>query len=345
MATPQQRAQTVFWYAETKSIIAVQRNYRREYGGNAPDGKTIKAWCEKFLATGSVKKESGGARTRVSEEKIEEIRAGFQRSPQKSIRQASRQFNVPRSTVHRVLHKRLRLYPYKVQIVQQIKPDDRPRRQAFAIEMLDRIDRDPQFLGNVLFSDEATFHVSGSVNRHNVRIWGTQNPHVYHEHVRDSPKVNVWCGLMKNRIIGPFFFHEKSITGPVYQDMLEQFVYPQVADLQPQVIFQQDGAPPHWSLDVRNSLTESFPDRWIGRGGPISWPPRSPDITPLDFFLWGYVKDRVFATPVQDLHDLRTRILDTIATVPMDMLDRTWHEIDYRLDIVRATNGAHIEVL
>ena len=104
-AAQRKRAQTVFWYAETKSIITVQRNYRREYGENAPDGKTIKAWCEKFLATGSVKKESGGARKRVTEEKIEEIRIGFQRSPQKSIRQASRQFNVPRATLQRVLHK------------------------------------------------------------------------------------------------------------------------------------------------------------------------------------------------------------------------------------------------
>ncbi|PSN29648.1 hypothetical protein C0J52_28432, partial [Blattella germanica] len=75
------------------------------------------------------------------------------------------------------------------------------------------------------------------------------------------------------------------------------------------------------------------------------WPPRSPDINPLDFFICGYVKYRLFATPVEDLHDLRTRILDTTETIPMDMLDRTWHEIEHRLDIVRATNGAHIEVL
>jgi hypothetical protein len=58
----------------------------------------------------------------------------------------------------------------------------------------------------------------------------------------------------------------------------------------------------------------------------------------------GYEKDRVFVTPVNDLPDLRALIHDTIATVPMDMLERTWQEIEYRLDIVRATNGAHVEV-
>ena len=97
-------------------------------------------------------------------------------------------------------------------------------------------------------------------------------------------------------------------------------------------------------MDVRRSLNTTFQGRWIGRGGPIRWPPRSPDLTPLDFFLWGYVKDRVFVPPVNDLPDLRARIRETIATVPMDMLERTWQETEYRLDIVRATNGAHVEV-
>ena len=65
-------------------------------------------------------------------------------------------------------------------------------------------------------------------------------------------------GLMKDRIIGPFFFRERTVTGPVYLDMLEQFVYPQVVALQPNVIFQQDGAPPHWSMDVRGPSMQNF---------------------------------------------------------------------------------------
>ncbi|PNF14991.1 hypothetical protein B7P43_G01527 [Cryptotermes secundus] len=91
-------------------------------------------------------------------------------------------------------------------------------------------------------------------------------------------------------------------------------------------------------------LNATFQDHWTGRSGPIRWPPSSPDLTPLDFFLWGYVNDRVFVPPVNDLPDLRARIRETIATVPTDMLERTWQEIEYRLDTVHATNGAHVEV-
>ena len=93
-----------------------------------------------------------------------------------------------------------------------------------------------------------------------------------------------------------------------------------------------------WFLDAK------FRNRWVGRDGPTPWPPRSPDITPLDFFLWRYVKDKVFSTPVPDITNLKARITDGIATVTEDMLENTWRETDYRLDVLRATKGAHVEV-
>jgi hypothetical protein len=69
----------------------------------------------------------------------------------------------------------------------------------------------------------------------------------------------------------------------------------------------------------------------------MPWPPRSPDITALNFFLWGYVKGN-------GLDDLKTRIRNAIPAIPADMLHRTWQELEYRLDVLRATKGAHIEV-
>jgi len=110
------------------------------------------------------------------------------------------------------------------------------------------------------------------------------------EKERDSPKINVWCGLMHNQIIGPSIFAESTITANIYVNMLKHYVVPQLEEFQPRVVFQQDGAPPHWGLIVCDFLNETFPNRWIGRNDPTPWPPRSPDITPLDFFLWGYVK-------------------------------------------------------
>jgi hypothetical protein len=70
-----------------------------------------------------------------------------------------------------------------------------------------------------------------------------------------------------------------------------------------------------------------------------------PHITPLDFFLWGYVKDIVYKTPVTSVNELKLRIVAAIETVTPQMLENTWREIEYRLDILRATKGAHVQVV
>ena len=124
----------------------------------------------------------------------------------------------------------------------------------------------------------------------------SQNPRETYELERDSPKLIVWCGIMLDKDIGPFFFAEKSITAQIYLDLLTEYVSvtPQLEQYQSLIIFQQGGAPPHWSLAVGQFLNDTFSERQIGRNGPIPWLPRFPDITPSDFFLWGYVKDIVY---------------------------------------------------
>ena len=110
------------------------------------------------------------------------------------------------------------------------------------------------------------------------------------------------------------------------------------------VIFIQDGAPPHFSCFGTDVLNERFPDAWIGRGGPIPWPPRSPDLSPLDFFLWGYIKNIVYAEKIRNIQQLQERITSAIETVIRDMIQKPWQETEFRLDVSRATNAARIEM-
>ena len=86
-----------------------------------------------------------------------------------------------------------------------------------------------------------------------------------------------------------------------YLDMLELYVVPQLEDFQPWIIFQQDGAPPHWSSYVRLFLDATFPNRWIGTEGPTPWSPRSPDITPLTSFYGGMLRTKSFRHQFQIL--------------------------------------------
>lgn len=109
------------------------------------------------------------------------------------------------STVHKVLWKILRLYACKIQIVQALEPDDRPRRIDFETNMLGK--NDAEFLNRIMFSVEVCFHFPSIVNRHNVLIYGFENPHQYHEVQRVSSKVNLLYGIMYDRVIVPFFFN------------------------------------------------------------------------------------------------------------------------------------------
>jgi hypothetical protein len=79
------------------------------------------------------------------------------------------------------------------------------------------------------------------------------------ERVPDSPKVNVWCSITSDRIVGPCFFHEGTTTSAVYVDMLENFVLPQIIAEVDGFIFQQDGAPAHFGAIVCTALDEQFP--------------------------------------------------------------------------------------
>lgn len=77
------------------------------------------------------------------------------------------------------------------------------------------------------------------------------------------------------------------------------------------------------TLECTCPLDEKLPDRRVGRNGPILSPPRSPDTTPLDFFLWGYIKDRVYVTLVLDINTLKRRIIEAFATITDEMLKKT----------------------
>ncbi|XP_076037630.1 uncharacterized protein LOC143023047 [Oratosquilla oratoria] len=124
-------------------------------------------------------------------------------------------------------------------------------RFEFCHSLQESMENYPALLSKIIFSDEATSNLSGKVNRHNVRIWGTQYPHANLEFDSDSPKVNVFCAVTERSVYGLFFFEGPSITGQTYLEMLQNWLLPRLQAAEGDgYIFQQDGALPHWSLNV-----------------------------------------------------------------------------------------------
>ncbi|GFX13424.1 putative transposable element [Trichonephila clavipes] len=104
--------------------------------------------------------------------------------------------------------------------------------------------------------------------------------------------------------------------------------------------FQQDGATRHTARATIDLLKDTFGDRLISRFGPVNWPPRSCDLTPLDYFLWGYVKSLVYADKAQTLDHLEDNILRVIADIRPQMLEKVIENWTSRLDYIRASRGS-----
>jgi len=133
-----------------------------------------------------------------------------------------------KTTVWRVLRKHLVFTPYRIQMLQLLTDEDHRRRLDFCLQLQDLMSCDHHFPEKVQFSDEATFHVSCAVNRHNVRIWGSENPHAYVQHQRDSPKVNEFCAISSQKVYGPFFFADETVTHITYLGMSQLRLMPQL---------------------------------------------------------------------------------------------------------------------
>jgi hypothetical protein len=141
-----------------------------------------------------------------------------------------------------------------MQLVQALTPADKEKRCESCEEMQLKMG-EGGFIER-LISDEATFHISGKVNGHNVHIWGTEQPHAQTEHQRDSPKVSVFCGMSCENVHGPFFFTEPTVTGDSFLDRLENWLLPQL-NTNYDYILQLDGGPPPPSSNKCRSSSQS----------------------------------------------------------------------------------------
>ncbi|GFW31327.1 putative transposable element [Trichonephila clavipes] len=171
----------------------------------------------------------------------------------------------------------------------------------------------PDFHKRILFSDEAHFWLNGYVNKQNCRIWSEANPQVYVETPLHPEKLfGALYGLVES--FKNDEGHNVTVNGDRYRAMITNFFIPELNNHDVQELwFQQDGATCHIARAAIDLLKDTFGDRLISRFGPVNWPPRSCDLTPLDYFLWGYVKSWVYADKPQMLDHLEDNIRRVIA--------------------------------
>lgn len=267
-------------------------------------------------------------RTGRSDENIEKVKTIIQETPTKSVRNVFREVdsNISSSSVYRILKYDLKFTPYKISIMQHLK---------------DTV---------IWFSDEAHFTLDGHVNKQNMRFWGTSKPDFYAERPLHSSKITVWAALSSTGIIGPFFYEEDgettTVTSQRYLTILKTKFLPKLRRRYVEmnnVWFQQDGATPHTAKIVLEWLAEKFGEHFISLRSNIEWPPHSPDLNPLDFFLWGYLKDRVYSPPPQDTSALKMSIRREIQRITVDSCKNVIRNFRDRMRLVTEKHGGHLE--
>lgn len=102
----------------------------------------------------------------------------------------------------RILHNDPKLFPYKIQVLQSQTDRNKAEREIFCENISQRIEHDPGLLDLIFFSDEAHCHLSGHINKQNIRFWAQAQPHEHTHRPLSQEKVTVWCVIGRNDIIG-----------------------------------------------------------------------------------------------------------------------------------------------
>ena len=339
----QQRISAVkHYYMSNNNAAEASRRLSAEYKIVNVQGRNIKSLVAKFELTGSVADaaKSGRPRTVSTEEMSNAICDSLTQSPQKSTRRLSAEFGISHVTVYKLLKER-NMKPYIPRLIHALNDGDSDKRLEFSELFLEKVEHDEAFVDQIWWSDEACFKLNGQINRHNCVYWSSENPRVLVEKAVNLPGITVWAAISSLGIIGPYFF-EGTVTADAYLTMLQTFFWPRAQNHQ-DFYFQQDGAPPHYGLKVREWLDTNFEGKWIGRRGPIEWPARSPDLTPPDFFLWGVIKNLVYAQKPATLEDLRGAIVQSFNTIDVELFQKVCRSVAERFQKCAQHNGEHFE--
>ncbi|XP_015124917.1 uncharacterized protein LOC107046734 [Diachasma alloeum] len=317
-----------------------------------PDPRTFRDAFQRLREGNVLPRHGEGRPRRADGVHLEEaILQSVEESPELSVRGITSSLRTARSTVHRVMRVE-GLHPWKFTPVQELKPEYLPKCVDFCQWLLDR-SRDPEFIRNVCWTDEKLSVRKGIINQHNEHHWAFVNPGLAKEtnfqYRWDS--MNIWGGIIGDEV---HIYHLPGrLDGGNYLGFLQDRLVTVIGDGPAERA--HDGAPAHTCVAVVDQLNEWFPDRWIGnrsdrdRGGhrqpPVAWPPRSPDLTPLDFFLWGTLESRIYAHHPANQEEMVALLHAAVATITPEELERMRRNLLKRARLCIDAGGGLVENL
>ena len=322
--------------------------HQRHPNDPKPTTKSCNRWVKRFQLKGNVdtRKPFGQKRTVNVTEKIVQLEELIHSNPGITTRECARRMKISKGAVYKIL-KQQKFRGFKPRKVHFLQLADEGERLEFCDWFLDRMKFQPTLAHDIIFSDESTFYLTPPKGYRHGLCWAKTNPvHFVEVHRQNDQKLNVWCAIHGSNVIGPVFCPGK-FNSSQYLQMLKDNLEPYLGSLdaraQAMVLFQQDGAPIHSAKNVTEWLDTTLPLCWIGRGGPHKWPPRSPDLTPMDFFLWGFLKQAVYENHPTTMNELKANIIRECQNIQEEVLGRVAENTVKRIQLCYNRHGGLLE--
>ena len=326
-------------FARTRNAHEVRRRWPNHFQGiRAPTITTILKTYEKFEQEGTIlnvnKGRSGRRRTARTPVNIDMVRNSLEENGLRSSRRNG--LGLTRASFLRIVNLDIKFHPYVLIRRQKLVQGDPARRVTFCNRLIENCRENPNFLDNLITSDEAIFSLNSEVNTRNVVRYaerGTGHPDDHYvEFSQGEDKIMVWVGLTRQGVVlGPHFVEGRMDTreylriiryNVIQRDFNRHNINRDV------MWWQQDGAPAHTSNASMRYLRGQFPGRLMSKRGDFPWPPRSPDLAICDFFLWGYLKHQIWNVPIENqprnLRELQDAIRRECGNVDRDMIERAY---------------------
>jgi len=324
-----------------KSNTLVKRAFRTKWKNNkAPSAQSINsavAAFEKLSLSASTQENPRS----LSQKRIDTKNALIsimEKEPTVSIRKAASATKSSIGLCHTILRQDLMLFPYKYHTFQKLYAGDAEKRVEFAKWFLKKPLNAHEWL---IATDEAWFTLTEKPNRQNNRYWAVEPPDNGIEVPLHDKKFMVWLAISATKCYGVYVFDE-TVNKDNYLEMLKDFFWPKHlrTESYKKYYFLQDGAPSHTSNQVQEWLSSKFGTKFIDKS---QWPAHSPDLNPCDYFLWGYLKSRVYNPIPKDLTELRSNLEREVKNLSKNVLKSTFLNFKKRLNLVISANGGHFE--
>ena len=343
--TTEQMTWIVLQYGKLGSIAKIRRSFRvffKTGRHDSPSDTQIRRVIGRFKKQGTVGVGKSTGRPRKSNEKIPVIDNAVKEIPSSSISSLASTTDTSKTTTWRILRKDLGMFPYKPKLVQALTPAHKESRDVFCTWLLSHNEDFPQ---KIIWTDEKLWHLNIHPNRQNVRYWSVNDPEIEVECKQmGGPKIMCWAGLIDGKIMLHWFNVNENVNQTVYLDMLQKILWPKVRNVSSRKAywFQQDGATAHTALTVREWLESKFDHRIISRFAPVPWPARSPDLSPLDYWLWSFLSETLHKnhSHLTSIEELKSAVENIVSSISSETVRKAVQNVRRRAVICHQQEGA-----